>query len=65
MFEKVKRILALIGVGLLVGMYVATLVFALIDSPWAKDLLKVSIVMTVLVPVVLFAYILVYRMLKK
>ena len=65
MFEKIKRILALIGVALLAGMYLTSLVLALLDSPAAKDWLKVSLVMSVLVPVLLFAFILVYRMLKK
>ncbi len=65
MFEKIKRILALAGVVLLVGMYIATLVFALLDSPMAKDMLKASLVVSVFVPVMLFAFILVHRILKK
>ena len=64
MFEKVKRILALVGVILLAGIYAATLVLYLIDSPWAKDWLKVSVVLSVVVPVVIYGYILVYRILK-
>ena len=64
MFEKVKRILALVGVILLAGIYAATLILSLIDSPWAKGWLKVSVVMSVVVPVVIYGYILVYRILK-
>ena len=62
---KTKRILALIGVALLVGLYVASLVFALLDSPMAKDLLTASIVASVFVPVMLFVFNLVHRMVKK
>ncbi len=65
MFEKIKRILAWIGIVLLVGMYGAALVFALIDSPWARDWLKASLVMTLVVPVLLYAYIFIYKLLKK
>ena len=65
MAKKIKRILALVGVILLVGMYIATLVFAVLDSPMAKDMLKASIVVSVFVPVMLFAFNLVHRMLKK
>lgn len=64
MFEKIKRILALAGAILLAAMYVATLVFALIKSPWAGDWLKASLAMTLVIPVLLYAYIFIYRLLK-
>ena len=41
--KKAKRILALIGVLLLLGMYGSTMVFALMKSPAAKGLLMGSI----------------------
>lgn len=63
--KKTKQILALSGAVLLLGMYAATLVFALIGSDNALKLLKASIACTILVPVLLYAYILVYRILKK
>ena len=48
--KKAKRILALIGVIFLVAMYLSTLIFSLIDSPLASDLLKGSVAATILVP---------------
>ncbi|HIS31065.1 MAG TPA: hypothetical protein IAB44_05870 [Candidatus Limivivens intestinipullorum] len=63
--EKGKRILAWAGILLLAGMYLLTLVFALIDSEWAGMLFRGCVACTILVPVILYAYILVYRMLKK
>ena len=63
--EKGKRILAWAGILLLAGMYLLTLVFALIDSEWAGMLIRGCVACTILVPVILYAYILVYRMLKK
>ena len=49
--KKIKQILALIGVVLLVCMYAATLIFALIDSPAASGLFRASVAATILVPV--------------
>ena len=51
---KAKRILAMAGVILLVGLYLITLIFALIKSPWAFDCLKISIGLTILIPVFLW-----------
>lgn len=62
--NKLKRIFALAGAVLLICMYASTLVFALINSPAASDLLKASIAATILIPVLLYAYILVARLLK-
>lgn len=58
---KLKRIFALIGALLLFAMYASTLIFALIDSPAAQGLLRASIVCTVIFPILLYGYALVYR----
>lgn len=62
--KKTKRILAAAGAFLLLAMYGLTLVFALMDHPYSEDLLMASIACTILFPVLLYAYILVYRLLK-
>lgn len=62
--KKAKRIFALIGVVLLLGMYISTMVFALMRSPAAKGLLMGSIYCTIAVPVLLYAMTLVARRLK-
>lgn len=59
--KNTKRILAILGILLLVGMYIASLVFALIDSPWALDCLKVSIGLTIIIPILLWIYIAMFR----
>ena len=59
--DKIKRILALIGALLLFGMYAATLLFAFIDHSASQGLLKASIACTMILPVLLYAYTLVYR----
>nr|WP_235398047.1 hypothetical protein [Faecalicatena contorta] len=59
--KKTKRILALIGAVLLFSMYASTLVFALIDHSATMGLLKASVACTILLPILLYAYTLVYR----
>lgn len=62
--KKVQRILALAGVVLIVLMYAATLFFALSDSSNATEWLMASVFCTIAVPVVIYAYMLVYKYLK-
>lgn len=63
--SKGKRILALAGVILLIGLYVVTFICAIFTTPAAKGLFMACIFATVAVPVMGYAYILVYRVLKK
>ena len=63
--KKMKRILALITVVILVVLYAATLVFAMIDSPWAFSMFKTCIGMTVVLPVLLYIYFWIYKVLNK
>lgn len=58
---KIKRIFALIAVILLAALYGSTVIFALSDSPNAAYLFKASIFCTVIIPVILYSYVLVYR----
>ena len=60
--KKSKRILALAGAVILIALYISTLIFALIDHPAATDLLKASVAATILLPVLMYAFILVYRL---
>ena len=58
---KSARILALIGIILLLAMYGSTMVFALIKSPAARGLLMGSVFCTIAVPVLLYAIMLVAK----
>lgn len=60
--KKSTRILALTAAVLMALLYISTLILALIDYPVAQDLLKASIAATILLPVLLYAYILIYRL---
>lgn len=63
--KNFKRLLAALGAFLLIFMYIATLIFALISHPAAAGLFKASLVCTFIVPVLLYAYILVYKLVSK
>ena len=63
--KKMKRFLAIITVVILVLLYAATLIFALIDSPWAFSMFKACIGMTVILPALLYIYFWIYKVLNK
>lgn len=52
-----KRIAALAGVVILLGMYVVSLIAALLDFPGSEKLFRVSFAMTLAVPLFLFIFI--------
>lgn len=58
----IRRIFAFILAGLLIGMYVLTLVFGLMQNPRTTDLLMASVAATIIVPVILYAYQRIYRL---
>jgi len=65
MLKKLKRILALLGVILLAGLYIITLVLAFADPTASKEWLRASIAATLIIPVLLYAYLMVYKLLNK
>ena len=60
-----KRILALVGIVLLVGIYLISLIFALIDHPLKSSMMYASLYGTVVIPALIYAFILVGRLLHK
>ncbi len=63
--KKVKQILALLGVVILLGLYAATIICAVSASENFMNLLMVSIYATVIIPVLLWAYSFIYKLIKK
>jgi len=59
-----RRILAMIGIVLIVLMYLATLVFAFIDPTQSKSWLMASIFTTFFVAFILYAFNLLLKMLQ-
>lgn len=62
--KKVKRILAIIGIVLLVSLYVITIILALTDDPNTMNAFRASVYCTFLVPVLIWAYTFIYKLLK-
>ena len=63
-FKRIRRIFALIGIIVLVGLYLTTLVLAFSGSPMAQALFRGSFAATVVFPVLLYAMQIIYRILK-
>ena len=59
-----RRILAMIGIALIVLMYLATLVFAFIDPTQSKSWLMASVFTTFFVAFVLYAFNLLLKMIQ-
>ena len=60
-----KQIAAIICVVLLVGMYVATLIVALLDFPGWDRLFQACLVATIGLPILLWIYIWLYKQVKE
>lgn len=65
MFQKTKRILALLAVAVIVLLYLTTLILALTGNDQSGDLLMVSIIATVIIPVLLYIYLWLFRLFRK
>ena len=63
--KKGKRILALAGVIFLVGLYLVTLVSAVLATPATKEFFRISLLATIIIPLIMYIYMLVYRLLSK
>ena len=63
--KKVKQILAIIGVIILVGLYVSTIECAVSASENFINMLMTSIYASVIIPVLIWAYSFIYKLIKK
>ncbi|MFP3153258.1 hypothetical protein LQZ18_02280 [Lachnospiraceae bacterium ZAX-1] len=61
--KKAKRITAILGVIILIALYLSTLVFALLGEEFIK-MLMAAVGATIVIPVLLWAYTLIYRLRK-
>ena len=60
-----KQILAAVGLLLLLGMYVVSIVFACLAKPGAEGLFMASLVATVIIPIVLYIFIVLDKIARK
>ena len=62
--KRVRQILAWIGIIVIVGLYVFTIVLGLFGNENTVDLLKAAVVATIVVPVLIWAYTFIYKLVK-
>lgn len=60
--KKGKRILAMAGVVILVVLYLVTLISAIFATPVTKDFFLLSLVATILIPLLVYIYMLISRL---
>lgn len=63
--SKAKRMFAMAGVILLIGLYLSTLICALFAKENVMNFMMASIYATVIIPVLMWAYSLICRLIKK
>ncbi|MDO5294026.1 MAG: hypothetical protein Q4F05_14900 [bacterium] len=59
--EKSKKIVAIVGIIFLVGSYITTFIAALMHSTFAHGLFKASLFCSLVVPLILYGYLLIYK----
>lgn len=62
--KKIKRILAWAAIFLLAGTYLAALILAFLNHPMAQALFRGAFALTVTLPILLYAMVLMYRLLR-
>ena len=62
--KRIKQILAWVVIVVLAGLYLATLILSFMGSPAARSLFRGAFAATILLPVLLYAMLLLYRLLK-
>lgn len=62
--KSAKQIIAIIGVVLLVGMYVSSLILAIIHSPMALNMLKISLFGTLIIPIIIYFTLMFFKLSK-
>lgn len=63
--KNIKRLLAIAGVVLLAALYLITLLCAFFDASRGMIMFKASVMCTILVPILLWGYMVIYRLAKK
>ena len=63
-WKKAKRVIALIGALILIGLYLAVLILGITASPATKGVLMAAIGCTIVLPCLLYAMMLIARVLS-
>jgi len=61
----IRRILAIIGIVLLLSLYLSSLISAIFAKPYASGLFTASLFCTIVIPVLLYGFMLMYKVVHK
>lgn len=62
--KRIKRILAIIGLVIIIGLFASTLILGLFGNENTFDLFKISLFALIVVPVLIWAYTFIYKLLS-
>lgn len=62
---KIKRFFAWIALFLLLGLYLSTIIFSLLKAPFAQTYLMLSLCISILLPILLYAIRLIWKVHQK
>lgn len=62
---KAHQIIALLGVVVLVGMYIVTLILGIINHNQATNLFKLSVFATFIIPIIIYVFLMFYKLSHK
>ena len=65
MFHTIKRIVAVVAVVFLLGLYVLTLISVLLSSEYSADMFKACIFSSVMIPILFYGYSIIFRLVSK
>ena len=63
--KKIKQILALLGILILLGLYLTTIIMSFLNHPQFFEFLMASVYATVVIPVLLWAYSFIFKLTNK
>lgn len=63
--DKIKKIAAICGVILIVGIYFITFISVIFDFSYSSQLFQVSIYCTVVIPTMIYVYLWIYKLIHK
>jgi len=63
--KRTRQIMAIAGIVILVGLYVVTLILAIVNNEYTTRWFTAAIVATVVIPVLIYVYQWIYKSLKK
>ena len=65
MYQKLRRILALLTVILILLLYLAVFVLSLFHNEQSGELLMIALVATIVIPVLIYIYLCLFRIFRK